>query len=489
MRYLPLALVVAVFAMAAGPARGPSWQELKSPECGFRAEMPGEPRKLSERAEPGIEIRRFLVADPSSGLNFIVCHFRLTDELLKEKSSPDQRLEFLREGTLAGHKLTSRKRIATPGGAGEQLEIRTADGGSMLVRQFAIGRSIYQCGVGGPAPAVQAHAKAVDRFFASFALLAGTSPDNGTQQTEGPFTSAEEGFRAAFPATPKRKARTSKAGPSAQYLATDQQRNIVYLVDCVRLDPAIVARFGKPEEVLDRLLGGLVGDGKLLRQRRITLGNYPGRGVEIEKSDKLILVARVFLAEGCLYQAAVGGAAQAMKENIKNTRNFLDSFAIVSPLGEATDGRGWRELVCTEGGFRVLLPGSPRGEAKVTKKGHPHFEYHLTDSQTNARYLIDFGPLPEEAVEKNAPPNQVLDAFQTRLVGKGKLLAEKAIALAAHPGRELEIAGAEGGRVRARLYVIGSHIYQCLITVPANSSAVASSDAQKFLDSFLLIAD
>ena len=162
------------------------WKEIKSAECGFRVQMPAEPRTLLEKTEQGVEIRRFVVADPQTELNFIVAHYRLTDKMLKEKPKLEERLEFLREGTVAGHKLVSQKPLQTPGGAGEELELRTSQGATMLVRQYAVGESMYQCGVGGAPDKVRAQTKSVRRFLDSFAFLAGPAPSSGEATDKAP---------------------------------------------------------------------------------------------------------------------------------------------------------------------------------------------------------------------------------------------------------------------------------------------------------------
>lgn len=314
----------------------------------------------------------------------------------------------------------------------------------------------------------------------------------GGREATGPawslFTAPEEKFRISFPGPPNRTARSAQAGPRVQYSVADRQRGIVYMVDCGPVAKDTSSKAEAPDEVLDTAVAGLIGKERPLRHRPIALGLHPGRFVEIERRDKLVLVIRLFLVDNRLYQIAVCGQGEALKGNTSYTRRFLNSFTIVFPSAGGQDALGaWQELVCRQGGFRAMFPGMPLGEAKETKKGRPHFEYASIDPQTQIRYAVDYSDRRTEAGKKPASPDAVLTTTRDGYARLGWLLHEKRIELDRRPGMELHVSSDRGNLMYVRLFVGEDRVHLCLAVGPPKKLEAAAGDVQRFFDAFRLI--
>ena len=136
----------------------------------------------------------------------------------------------------------------------------------------------------------------------------------------------------------------------------------------------------------------------------------------------------------------------------------------------------WRELKSTDGGFAALLPAKPRYEVR-TLAGAPAVTMHLWSARA-ANSVFGVGYADHPAVDI-----ATLDGTRDALVKNigGRLLEEKSLVQSGLHGRDFSAEGG-GTRLRARLLVSGTRLYQ--LAVLGEQNAVAAPDIDLFLSSF-----
>jgi hypothetical protein len=120
-----------------------------------------------------------------------------------------------------------------------------------------------------------------------------------------------------------------------RYLAVDDDRDIVYLVETWDLPPGLWDTEQSPEEVLDILVRGFIRNlkGQNVRQKQILLGDNPGREFEATILDGIgHLNGRAFLVEDRVYILAV--LSPISEEDPRNADRFLRSFKVFEPVSE-----------------------------------------------------------------------------------------------------------------------------------------------------------
>jgi hypothetical protein len=169
----------------------------------------------------------------------------------------------------------------------------------------------------------------------------------------------------------------------------------------------------------------------------------------------------------------------------------LIALGLLIPLVAAAkdDKDAWKELAPKDGGFVVMMPGTPveRKEEDLKTPSGP-IELHIFEverKKEETAYVVLYCEIPESAL-KNSTDEKRLDYAKKRAVAgtKGKLKVEKKLKLGSHPGRELHFEVEGKGLVRLRMYVVKDKLYQLLVAGPKNQ--VTSKDADKFLESFKL---
>lgn len=157
----------------------------------------------------------------------------------------------------------------------------------------------------------------------------------------------------------------------------------------------------------------------------------------------------------------------------------------------AGEGRGttqkantWRTFSSPEGRFSVLMPGTPLAHKQnvQTPVGALALNIFLVE-RGNKSYGVSYSDYPKDLVE-NGSSDSILSGAQAGSVAnvKGRVVAEKKIALGQHPGREYQLSTPQGG-YRARIYLVGERLYQNIVMGPVTPS----EDADKFFDSFQLV--
>jgi hypothetical protein len=147
------------------------------------------------------------------------------------------------------------------------------------------------------------------------------------------FTSKEGGFSVLMPGKPTEKVTTAK-DPAGRDVETTlfivDLKTVAYLASYTeRPDLATVTADGKNaalENGRDAVVKGL--NGKLLTDKRITLGNNPGREFQIEVPNLGVYRSRTYLVGGRFYQVVVMGPQDVATS--KAADQFLDSFKLLS---------------------------------------------------------------------------------------------------------------------------------------------------------------
>ena len=148
----------------------------------------------------------------------------------------------------------------------------------------------------------------------------------------------------------------------------------------------------------------------------------------------------------------------------------------------------WKELRSTEGGFSVLMPGTPIPN-KVTVNTTSGVEeanmFSLSDESLN-EYIVAYSKYPKTnrtEVSTGKLFDKVRDGIL--LVQQGKLLNEAAITLDGYSGRSIAVERPDGGITTARFYVVDDRFYQ--LSMNAKTNERESEATNRFLDSFRLL--
>ena len=144
----------------------------------------------------------------------------------------------------------------------------------------------------------------------------------------------------------------------------------------------------------------------------------------------------------------------------------------------------WKSYSYPADGFSASFPSEPGMQKKnvPTDKGSFELRAYLVEDGRAALYVgvCDYGTAISDRT-----PDQVLQGAKQGAINnvKAHLLREKAVTLGSYPGVEFE---AENDTMHfyARIYLVGTTLYQTLIAAPLGSPYVS---ATTFLDSFQLI--
>jgi hypothetical protein len=163
---------------------------------------------------------------------------------------------------------------------------------------------------------------------------------------------------------------------------------------------------------------------------------------------------------------------------------FLVAFSATSTFGDEPPQP--KEFVSKEGGFKVLMPGTPKTDKLDSESDFGKGVLHMNSVQAGmAMYAANYCDFPAEI--KKAALKQVYDSSRDGAVAnmEGKLATEKDIKLGEHSGREIQIEVAGGSRLfRARVFLVGQRLYQ--VVVFGTKESASSKDTDKFFDSFKL---
>lgn len=145
----------------------------------------------------------------------------------------------------------------------------------------------------------------------------------------------------------------------------------------------------------------------------------------------------------------------------------------------------WKTYTYPAEGFSASFPGEPQFAKKdvPTDKGSFELRSYMVEVGEAALFVgvCDYGTAISDRT-----PDQVLDGAQQGAIDnvKAHLVRGKKIMFGAYPGREFE-ADNDSMHFSARIYLVGSTLYQTLIAAPITQPY---ADVTRYLDSFQLIA-
>jgi hypothetical protein len=172
---------------------------------------------------------------------------------------------------------------------------------------------------------------------------------------------------------------------------------------------------------------------------------------------------------------------------IRNTqfRSFTLAFvllALAATLG--AQAPQWKTYSYPADGFSASFPGEPQFSKRdvPTEKGSFELRAYLVEDSQAAVFVgvCDYGTAISDRT-----PDQVLDGAQQGAIDnvKAHLTRGKKIMLGIYPGREFE-ADNDTMHFYARIYLVGTTLYQTLIASPLGSPYTGT---MSFIDSFQLI--
>jgi hypothetical protein len=157
-------------------------------------------------------------------------------------------------------------------------------------------------------------------------------------------------------------------------------------------------------------------------------------------------------------------------------------FSFAAALG--AQAPQWKTYNYPADGFSASFPGEPQFSKRdvPTDKGSFELRAYLAEDGQAALFVgvCDYG-----SAISDRTPDQVLDGAQQGAIDnvKAHLLSGKKITFGAYPGREFE-ADNDSMHFYARVYLVGTTLYQTLIASPLGTPYVS---ATSFLNSFQLI--
>jgi len=148
-----------------------------------------------------------------------------------------------------------------------------------------------------------------------------------------PFSPTDGSFSILMPGQPTQKKQTinTPAGDIDTYFYTITQDGgkINYTVSYVEL-PKGVEKMAPPA-LLEAMASGLMGDSrvKVVSEKTIQLGDYPGRAFKIEAPDKSLIMHRAYLVKQRIYQIAVQVPKVQEQALSGDVDRFFNSFKLL----------------------------------------------------------------------------------------------------------------------------------------------------------------
>jgi len=147
------------------------WVEYRSPEGGYRVEMPGAPTLAAAPIESkdGRKVTNYYAGLRKGALEFIATHTNFPSGHLHPNR--ELVLDAMHSGMATGRMLVNERRLAVSGLPGRQGVVVLATGEYCILRVTVAGDSTYQVMACGGASADMDQEPDVKRFLDSFQLL------------------------------------------------------------------------------------------------------------------------------------------------------------------------------------------------------------------------------------------------------------------------------------------------------------------------------
>jgi hypothetical protein len=148
----------------------------------------------------------------------------------------------------------------------------------------------------------------------------------------------------------------------------------------------------------------------------------------------------------------------------------------------------WQQFSSLEGGFSVLMPGSP--EEFVTQNSFRVFRVTLQNPQIV--FVVDYNLVnvvltnPSDPSRINTQPSpKFFQGFREGVVGEGRLIRERDVEINSYSGREIEYQDSDALFHRLRLYYVNQRFYK--LEAISRTEAAFGSESDRFFNSFRLL--
>lgn len=299
------------------------------------------------------------------------------------------------------------------------------------------------------------------------------------------------GFTVEMPGAAELTTRSGTVGDRTVFMKLYRVNNegkYQFSISVVDVREAMQNQDRVPETALDAYVQGLVKTvkGKLLSDKPVRLGIFPGREILVE-SDGALSRLQIYLANAFLYSVEVRSARKFVAS--ADADRFFASFKLSgSALSGAPALPGWTEFAPFGGRFSVQMPGVPVSDEQIfkTKSGDMVlYLFSLERGRANERFSVQYTDYSEQFMREARSADEVLkkastvDAFN---IG-GTVVKEGLLPLGKYPGRELQVESAELA-MRIRLYLVDRRLYK--VTAAWPKSRTFSAEDERFLNSFQL---
>ena len=154
----------------------------------------------------------------------------------------------------------------------------------------------------------------------------------GFDKSFKPFQKKGANFAVMMPGTPKEETSTEDtvAGKISLYQASVIGSNKAYFVSYS--DMPKETWNGDPKKMLEGARDGAAGrvQGKIVADREVSLGTWPGREFKVVVGDQMELTQRVYLVKHRLYQVNMGCLKGACTD--AEVQEYLGSFKLLKPV-------------------------------------------------------------------------------------------------------------------------------------------------------------
>ncbi|MEW6494141.1 MAG: hypothetical protein AB1589_16755 [Cyanobacteriota bacterium] len=149
----------------------------------------------------------------------------------------------------------------------------------------------------------------------------------------------------------------------------------------------------------------------------------------------------------------------------------------------------WKSFSSEEGGFTVLMPGSPTEDQRDinTKVGAVPINLFYVARPNEALYGVAYADLPKDVSLNSLDINQLLNSFASGFAqgSGGRIVSQKTIRIGDFPGREIRLQYQQGEIGRGRIFLANKRLYQVVVITSKESSLTKSIEG--FFKSFRIV--
>src|SRR3954469_7271009 len=163
------------------------------------------------------------------------------------------------------------------------------------------------------------------------------------------------------------------------------------------------------------------------------------------------------------------------------------TLAMPLQAGEAQKS-GWKAFQSKEGGFSVLMPGTPveHKQSAESRIGPIRSRMFVVDRGASG-FIAGYDDYPEAVLKQDS--KRLIDSKRDAIVAdmKGKLLDRRGLEQDGYPGQEIAVKMPDGSVYKARMFLGTRKL--CLAAAVVAEGQADSADVKTFLDSFKVTPD